>query len=119
MRTVLAPQKFVAAQSLAASFNSPAVNVTQADVVALQLNYTGTAPTGALAVQGSLDGVNYAAIPVQVGTSVVTSVALPAATSPIYIDVVNSGAAYIRISYVFTSGTGSMDAWISYRRIGE
>lgn len=119
MRTVLAPAKFISAQTLTANFTSQAINVAQADVVTIQLNYTGVSPTGALAVQGSLDGINYAAIPVQLGTSIVTTIPLPGSTTPIYIDIVNLGATYVRVSYVFASGTGSMDGFISYRRIGE
>ena len=118
MKMVLNPVKFVNAQALTGNFNSSAINVLQSDVVDIQCNYTGS-PSGTLTIQGSLDGVNYAAIPFQSGTSVVTSLTLPTATSPILVNIINAGLKFVRISYTFTSGSGSMDAYISYRRTGE
>lgn len=119
MKAVHSPTQFITGQSLGANFSSSALNVIQADVVSLQLNYTGSSPTGTLVIQGSLDGVNYAAIPFQSGSSVVTSLSLPSATSPILVNLTNLNIAYLQVAYTYTSGSGDMEGWASYKRIGD
>lgn len=54
-KNVLAPVQIGTAQSLAASFNSPATIIDYLDNAAYQINVTTTNSTGSFSVQASLD----------------------------------------------------------------
>lgn len=118
MKTVLTPAKFMAAQSMGASFVAMCPTVQQADVVGLQLNYTGS-PQGTIEIQGSVDGVNFTALYLTVNGVSGSSIAIPANTSPIVIDLYGSSIPNLRVVYTRTSGTGSVDGFITYKRLGS
>ena len=89
------------------------------DVAAIQVNYTGTA-VGSYAVLGSVDGVNFTALPFTVNGTVVTSIAAPANASPIIFDLAGSGVQYLQLQYTFTSGSpGTFSALVTGKRLGD
>lgn len=118
MKLVLAPNHFLIAQSTASNFTSSVVNMLEKDVAAIQINYTG-APSGTLAVRGSVDGVNYANVYVSVnGAPPSATIAVPANASPILIDLV--GTSIPNLEIVWTgSGAGTMDGYTSTKRLGD
>jgi hypothetical protein len=91
---------FLTAQSLAADFQSESINIEPSDKVCIQCVWTGDA-VGTFSLDMSLDGTNW----VSKATSAV------AAAGTCIIDM-ESGAKYARLSYVSTSGTGSLS--VSY-----
>lgn len=118
MKLVLKPVKFISAQDLSSSFTANLPSTLQVDLVGIQLNYTGS-PVGIIEVQGSLDNVNFSSMLLSVNGSSATSIAIPTNTSPIAIDLYGSAMPYLRIKYTRTSGTGSMDGFVTYKRLGD
>lgn len=119
MKAVSAPNHLVVAQSIATTYTSPIITCLQDDVVGIQLNYTGS-PVGALAIQGSLDQTNWAALPVSVnGGSAVLTIAIPGASSPILIDMASGSLPYLRVVYTASSGSGTLDMFVTSKRIGD
>lgn len=118
MKAVLAPYHAIVAQSMATSFNGPVHQIIESDLVCLQINYSG-APVGTLKVQGSLDQVNWCDLPMIINGVLVTSIAIPANPSPIVIDIDGSALPFIRLVYTATSGTGTLDEYITYKRLGD
>jgi len=121
-KTVLIPFKLVSGQSMASTVTSAAVNVQYLDNIAFQAIFTGT-PTGTFSVQVSLDHQeNF------VGTGVVTPGTwtnltlspVPAATGAagsVVIDLNQISAPWVRLVYTPTSGTGTLNAYVSGKQL--
>lgn len=129
MKTVLVPAHVLVAQSMATSFNTNAMAIEQADVVGIQMNYSGS-PVGTLALQGSIDHAqdqfgnitnagNWTSLYVTVNGTLTNAIAIPANTSPILIDTSLSSLPYFRLSYTAISGTGSADVYLTSKRLGD
>lgn len=129
MKTVLMPAHVLTAQSMASSFTTNAFVVEQADVVGIQMNYSG-APVGSLALQGSIDhsqdqwgnitnAGNWTSLYVTVNGTLTNAIAIPANTSPILIDTSLSSIPFLRLQYTATSGTGSADVYLTFKRLGD
>jgi len=118
MKCVLSPQVVVAGQSMASSYTTKTLDCEQADVAGFQINFTGS-PVGSFSVGGSQDGTNFATLPLAVNGSVVTSIAVPANTSPILIDLVTNSISYLQVVYTASSGTGSMTIYQTKKRVGD
>lgn len=120
--------KLSAAQSLAASFVSVATNIEYQDNVGYQFNVLSGSPTGALSVEISVDynqdtngNITNAGHWVQLfqpdGTTPVQislAAGLPASS---YIDMTQLSAPWIRFRYTRTSGSGSLDAFITAKMV--
>jgi hypothetical protein len=103
------------------SLTSAVTNIQRADNIGLQFNFTGS-PVGTFQVQVSID---YAQdmegnvtnpgnwIPVQLQSSPVAS----GSAGQIYIDLTQLSAPWIRTVYTKTSGTGTLNAFISTKMI--
>lgn len=81
-------------------------DIQNMDNVSVQLVWTGT-PTGTFYVDGSLDKATWTAL------SLSPSAAAAGAASSILIDLNQLSFPYIRVRYVRTSGTGTLNAYIS------
>lgn len=114
MKAILKRKRLVASQSLGASFNSSQEGVLQCDKVSLQSVYTGS-PAGTLEVQASLQdnpgASDWVTLPV--------TATLPTSASPILVDIETGSWQWIRIVFTRTSGTGTIDIDVSYKRIGD
>lgn len=90
-----------------ASLTSPSTIIQWEDNVGMQVTWSG-APVGALAVQVSLDQINWVTIPSSAfnGTYPVPGTT----TSPGFLDMNQLSASYIRLVYTKTSGTGTLNA---------
>ena len=86
--------------------SSPSV-VKYMDNVSYQAVYTGTA-AGTFDVEVSHDGVNYSPLGLAVAVS---------GGSPQFIDVNQTGAAYIRFTYTRVSGTGTLNVTVTAKEI--
>lgn len=91
----------------------------EVDVCGIQINYTGSSPVGAFSVQASNDNVSFATIPLSVNGTVVTSLAVPASSSPIVLDIITGSLCYLQVVYAFTSGTGTMTIITTKKRLGD
>jgi hypothetical protein len=90
------------------------IGVEYIDNVCVQVSYTGTA-SGTVSVQFSLD-YDHHHIASATWTTVLTET-LPTATSPIYINLNQVAAPFMRVIYTKTGGTGTMDVWVSGKEI--
>lgn len=115
---VLKPAQIATSQSMGASFEINCPSALQADVVGIQLNYSGS-PVGTLEVMGSVDGTNYTALYLSINGSSGLSIAIPTNTSPVIIDLYGSALPYLKLKYTRTSGTGSANIFFTYKRLGE
>lgn len=103
-----------------ASITSTVTNIEFLDNIAVQLTWSGS-PVGTFQIQVSLDynqdnnGNVLAAgnwVPLTLGTSLSTSVG-----SPIFVDMNQLSAPWIRIVYTRTSGSGTLNALISAKMV--
>lgn len=125
-KLALPPLHQIVAQSMGASITGTPIIIQYEDSVAVQLNFTGS-PVGTFQVQGSLDYVppqtNYTDQPTATGNWVnLTLSPVPtAAGAPdnILIDLFALSFPFIRIVYTRTSGTGTLDAYVSCKALGS
>lgn len=122
-KNVLLPVHFIKAQSMAASFQSPPIDVRFLDDMQIQLQWTGTA-VGTFTVQTSSDyqpgGTPFAA-PINPGTwvNLPLSAIVAAAGAPdqAVIDLNEIPSPWIRVDYARTGSTGTVDGYISGKAI--
>lgn len=124
MKNVVYPYHLTNAQSMGATFNSAVVRVINADIMAFQINYTGS-PVGTLSIQASVDydentaTGNWVDMYLTINGVGGTTLAIPDATSPILYDIYATAAPYLRVRYVRTSGSGTANIYYSARRLGS
>lgn len=96
-------------------------DLQSSDNFGIQLNFTGT-PTGTFAVQCSGDYLpgtggtvirtgNWVTLPVKSSTG--TSPTAAGNADVHFININNSPAPFLRVVYTATSGTGTLDIWVS------
>lgn len=120
-KNALGPYHLMNAVSMGASATSSAVGIQYLDNVAIQLNFTGT-PTGTFAVQGSLDYSQTSTgtvinagnwIPLTLASSPVAS----GAAGTILLDLNQLSFPWVRVVYTRSSGTGTLDSYISAKAV--
>lgn len=103
----------IVAASMAGDITGPAYDIRQQDNCSIQLNFTG-APVGTFNIQGSLD---YYPDTNSAGNWIAVTFATPPVASgsagQILLDMNQLSFPWIRIMYSRTSGTGTLDAYIS------
>lgn len=123
-KNVLKPVLIASAQSLAVSFNSAPTVIEQGDNVGYQINISGGASTGTIAVQVSMD---YERVPqdasADAGTwSDLALSGIPTLTgSADIINITLNQPPFKAIRLAYTSdvaGTGTADIYISYKSVG-
>jgi hypothetical protein len=118
---LLFPVKIVDAGSMGANITSAITEIRNQDNVGIQLNWTGT-PVGTFSVQVSIDHAQDANGNVTVPgswTSLALNPAITAAGGPdtAYIDLNQMSASYIRVVYARTSGSGTLNAFITAKGV--
>lgn len=103
------------------TITSAVTNIQYLDNIGVQLNFTGT-PTGNFSVQVSADYAQDSSGNVtNAGNWIALSLSpSPAATgsgSNIYIDITEISAPWIRVVYTKTSGTGTLNGYITGKQI--
>ena len=110
-KNVLTPYHVIVAGDMSGDVTQATpTNIQYADNVSVQLNFTGT-PTGTFEIQGSLDQSNW--VPLVFSTSPVAS----GASGQILLDMNQLSFPYIRVFYDRTSGSGTLDAYISWKEV--
>lgn len=120
----LPPFQIVTAGDMSGNITSTVTDVRNFDNVAVELVFTGT-PTGTFSVEGSLDygyqaGGNFNPA-VNAGTWTALSLSpTPAASGgagSVLLDLNQISFAFIRVKYAFTSGTGTLNAYIAAKAV--
>lgn len=115
-KNVLTPYHIITDADMSVPIVSSVTNIQFLDNVSIQLVFTGT-PTGIFTVSGSLD------YNPSTGTGSFTALTLdpnPAtagAPNSILIDMNQLSFPYIRVSYAVTSGSGTLNAYISGKMV--
>lgn len=125
-KLVLPPVHQIVAQSMGSSITGTPIIIQYEDSVSIQLNFTGS-PVGTFQIQGSLDYIppqpGYADQATATGNwiSLVLTPAPIASGAPdnVLIDLYALSFPYIRIVYTRTSGTGTLDAYVSCKALGS
>lgn len=106
---VLEPSNLLTGGDMSGTITSNTLTLTYGRFVGFQFNFTGT-PNGTFFVQGSIDRgrnfVNLDLSPVPVASG---------GDNNIYIDITATSHQLLRAVYVPTSGTGSLDIWVTYK----
>jgi hypothetical protein len=130
-KNILKPFQTVTAGNMSASITSQVTTIQFLDNLGLQLDWTGS-PIGSFQVQvsadynqdimgnvlnaGSWSPIILTYIPpsgsLTTATSIPTSVG-----SPIYVDLNQTSAPYIRVVYIASSGSGSLNAYVTAKEI--
>lgn len=97
---------WVSGLSLASTANSEAFDIDALGYIVIFLKWTGT-PTGTIAIECTTDGTNYGDIVVD---PVIT---LSGAAGQHFVHIRWSPFKKVRLAYTRTSGTGSLDAYIT------
>ena len=105
----LSYSELIFAGDMSEDITGPSTNILHLDRVAFQLVWTG-APTGSFDVEVSNDETTWVAV------TLTTAVTASGSGDTALIDV-ETGAAFIRIKYNDTSGTGSLNAHIVAKSI--
>lgn len=113
-KNFLASYKLVTAGDMSlASVTSSPINIQGEDNVGVQLNILTGTPTGVFTVQVSADYNQNLATGNWINVNLPTSAAITSGSpSPVYIDLNQISAPWIRVVYTKTSGTGTFDAFI-------
>lgn len=118
-RKLVYTAEVASAQNLGASFDSNPIKIQYLDNVGIQCNFSGS-PVGTLSIQVSADyQQDLQGNVINAGHWVTlqsTSTALTVG-SPIYFDLTQLSAPWVRVDFVRTSGTGSMDIWCYAKEI--
>lgn len=121
-KNALLPFHFIVDQSMAGNVTSGATNIQYTDNCAIQLNFTGT-PVGIFSVEGSVDH----AVNAMTGVQTVAGLWIPVTLDPIpvasgssgqiLIDMKELSFPWIRVVYTRTSGTGTLNGFISAKAV--
>lgn len=122
MKNFLSPVKRLTSQSLAAGFSSTPTDIRYLDNVSIQLNTTTANAVGTFSVEGSLDyqkGQDDASAAANSGTwvTIVSAPPLAGANVNTLLDLNQLSFPYVRVTYTRTSGTGTVDMYISAKEV--
>lgn len=96
-------------QSMGASFNSPAIVLEHIQMAAIQLVWTGAAPTGEFKIQGSCTPVQNNGVAQDWSDIAGSSINITAAGDAL-INITDIGYDQMRVVYTRVSGTGTVNA---------
>lgn len=117
-KNILVPFQIVTSGSMAGNLTSAVTDITKIDNVGIQLIFTGT-PTGEFFVDGSLNyspannGAKLANAGDWVAIDLPSSALAAGSASSILLDLNQLSFPNIRVRYVRSSGTGTLNAYIS------
>lgn len=106
-RKVLSSYQLLTAQSTGASFNSDAINCLFYDRICFFLSW-GTTAVGSIIAQGSINGTDFVDLDMN-------AIVLNNAADTALIDIYVTGIPYVRLAYTRSSGTGTIDGYISMK----
>lgn len=126
-KTILKFQCITSGDMSLSSLTSPVTNIQFLDNIGIQINYSGS-PVGKFNVQVSADYAqdsqgnvtnagNWASISFLVFSGSITDISVPGSTSPIYLDITQISAPWIRVIYTKTSGTGTANVFLTAKEV--
>jgi len=120
-KSLIKPYKLDSAKSFAGSFTSSTVDVQSIDAIAFQYVWAGaTSPTGTFKIQGTIDGSSWHDLTTTIAAGATATGALIQMVGPVLTVTANHllCVSKVRVSYTFTSGSGSCDIWVCGKVIG-
>lgn len=112
-KKVLEPKKIITAGDMSADVTSSVVEIKGINDLAVQLIFTGS-PTGTFYIQSSVDyGINGASATWAAVTTSPATISASGSGSNHLISLEGYSFPWVRVFYDFSSGTGSLDAYIS------
>jgi hypothetical protein len=120
-KSIVQPYKLDAAKSFAGNFTSSVVDVKNIDAIAFQYSWTGaTSPTGTFKIQGTIDGTNWHDLTTTQAAGATATGGIIQMIGPVLSPTANHllCCSKVRVSYTFTSGSGSVDIWVYAKVIG-
>jgi hypothetical protein len=109
-KNILKSYQNITSGDMTTTLTSPSTNIQWQDNIGIQFNFTGT-PTGNFFVDVSVDAVNW--IPLTFSTSPVAS----GSAGSIYLDLNQLSSPNIRVRYVPTSGSGTLNSFITAKEV--
>lgn len=109
-RKFLAPYSVITNGSMAGNLTSAVTDIRYLDDVCYQIVWTGT-PTGTFQVQGSLDQVTWNTL------SLTPAPAATGSAGNYLVDLEGLSFPYIRTTYTFTSGTGTLNILVGGKAV--
>lgn len=100
--------QYITNGDMSGDVTSAAVDIGESRVIAVQLVWSGTSPVGNAYIQGSYNGTDWA--------SVTAGAAVSGNTGSLIINYPDPGFRYARIFFDFTSGTGTLQGYMSSKR---
>jgi len=120
VKTVIPPTKIFNAVTIGSNQTSTITDISQVDNVGIELVATGT-PTGTFLVEVSNDYFAQGSTVVTAGNWVQLTLpstpTLSGAAANIFIDLQQLSAAYLRVSYVFGSSTGTLNGFLTGKSV--
>lgn|SRR5574343_709044 len=120
-KNALAPHQIITSGDMSGDVTSDPTNIQFLDNISIQLNFTGT-PTGTFSVQGSLDYQQTspfakAATGNWIDLTLSPSPAASGSASQILLDLNQLSFPWIRVKYTRSSGSGTLNAFISGKAV--
>lgn len=104
----LPPVHLISGKAMTANITSAVVDVRWLSNMSIQCNWSaGSSPSGTLAVLESVDDVNFTSMPTS------SSVTVSGNSGTAQIDFNQVPGPYIEVTYTFSSGTGTLDCYVS------
>lgn len=118
---LLNPVHIIIAGDMSGNLTSPAVEVKLQDNIGVQLHWTGT-PTGTFSFQVSMDHKediegNIVTAGNWINLTVVPAIIAFGAPDDAYVDLNQLSAAYVRVVYTASGGTGALDAFVNAKGV--
>jgi hypothetical protein len=117
-KNALIPYQIVSSGNMASNVTSKVTNIQFLDNISVQANFTGT-PTGTLNVQGSVDYSQDAqGNVINAGNWITITTNSPSGSAnQVLFDLNQLSFPYLRLQYVASSGSGTLNAYVSGKEV--
>jgi hypothetical protein len=121
-KNALLKERIITSGDMSQSFiTSSITGIQYLDNIGIQLNWTGT-PIGSFSFQVSIDHAqdnrgNVTVVGNWVTLAVSPTIAAAGTSDQAYVDINQTGATFIRVLYTKTSGTGTLNAFLSAKEV--
>lgn len=107
MPKTLTPIHAIQAGNMSGNLTTAVIPIQFEDNMAIQCIWSGT-PTGTIAIQGSVDNVNFVTVPPS------PAISQPAGSAGVLLaNYAQLAFSYLKVTYTAGSGSGTLDVWLS------